>query len=60
MAATWAFNGIGTVAAGALLGATGARWIWGAAAVTFVLGAIAAAAFVGGRNRIDSQLEAAA
>jgi MFS family permease len=60
MAATWAFNGIGTVAAGALLGATGARWVWAAAAVTFVLGAIAAAAFVGGRNRIDSQLEAAA
>jgi MFS family permease len=60
MAATWASSGIGTVAAGALLGATGARWIWGAAAVTFVLGAIAAAAFVGGRNRIDSQLEAAA
>jgi MFS family permease len=60
MAATWSLNGIGTVAAGALLGAIGARWMWAAAAVTFVLGAVAAAALVGGRSRIDSQFEAAA
>jgi MFS family permease len=60
MAATWSLNGVGTVAAGALLGAVGARWMWGAAAVTFALGAVAAAALVGGRSRIDSQFEAAA
>jgi MFS family permease len=60
MAATWSLNGIGTVAGGALLGPIGARWMWAASAVTFVLGAVAAVALVGGRLHVDSRVEAAA
>jgi MFS family permease len=60
MAATWALNGIGTVAGGALLSQTGARWMWGASAVTFALGALAAAVFVGTDKRLDSPVEATA
>jgi dTMP kinase len=60
MAATWALNGIGTVAAGALVDHTGARWMWAASAVTFVLGAVAAAAFVGVGRHVESRMEAAA
>jgi MFS family permease len=60
MAATWSLNGIGTVVAGALLDRTGARWMWAAAAVTFVLGSVAAISFVGVRRRIDTRVEATA
>jgi MFS family permease len=60
MAATLALNGVGTAAAGALVDHTGARWMWAASAVTFVLGAAAAVAFVGAGRRLDTPLEAAA
>jgi MFS family permease len=60
MAATWTLNGIGTVAAGAVLMETGARWIWAASAVTFVLGAAAAVALIGAGRRIEERAEAAA
>jgi dTMP kinase len=60
MAATWALNGAGTVVAGALVAHTGARWLWAGSAVTFVLGAAAAVAFVGAGRRLDASLEAAA
>jgi MFS family permease len=60
MAATWALNGVGTVAAGALLSQTGARWMWAASAVTFVLGAVAAIAFVGAGRRLDAPAAEAA
>jgi dTMP kinase len=60
MAATWALNGIGTVAAGALLANVGARWLWAAASATFVLGAAASALLVGRERLVEPQVEAAA
>ena len=60
MAATWTLNGIGTIAAGALLHEAGARWMWAASAVTFVLGAAAAGAFLSRESNVDSRVEAVA
>jgi MFS family permease len=42
MSATYVMNGVGTVTAGALLHVIGPRWVWGAGAASFALGAIAA------------------
>ncbi|MHB8468144.1 MAG: MFS transporter [Gaiellaceae bacterium] len=42
MSVTFAFNGAGVIVAGAIVRDTGARWIWGGAAATFALGALAA------------------
>jgi MFS family permease len=60
MAATWTLNGIGTVAAGALLHQAGARWMWAASAVTFVIGAAAAVALLSRESDVDLRVQAAA
>jgi MFS family permease len=43
MSATYALNGAGTVIAGALLHATGSRWVWAGGAVSFAVAALVAA-----------------
>lgn len=60
MAATWALNGAGTVAAGALVHGLGARWLWAASAVVFVLGAVAAVVLAGDLRRVNTRVEVTA
>ena len=53
MSATYLLTGIGTVLAGALLHLGSARWVWAAAAISYVVAAIAGYTLARGADAAD-------
>jgi MFS family permease len=60
MSATYVLTGLGAGAAGALIHVSGARWVWGGAAVCFALAGMAGYALARDGERLEIPLGAAA